>query len=473
MSDSSPELGQLQKQFKNDVAASYFVGKYYFAVNTDKYRTKLGLTSEEAITSEVQKKIQGANLISLMHEYIHYVHEISTVIGNFGLGLDICLKSIFSNYFDIDLSSSLHLGINLKDSTQFEIFCKIYATKEVINGTIAQGEKLLRVKNIRYKQESAYAPNETSFQEIKINVPLITLEAYEDGKFSDKDYAFGKFFIYEGLAYELDRIINKQLKSLPTIEDEFKGTEYTVLRNIANLIIPKVDTYPFLVIASLSLSYVDCGTMFIDMLQQLKKSIDEGYTIESILAKLKNGVSRMLFSKLDDFNDAQDEIVEIFKKRKQLHKAFNVITQQAKNAYLAKCENPSFEVDLIFAGDYAKLIDVIPLCDYMYVFKDKTEFNRDFLGTASFDDESSQALKVLIGYDHYQKNHELYSTIQVEANRTIKCPFYTCCNLQLRLDHANICSSKPWRIFEISSKTDKQYCWYGQAVGEFKGHSEI
>jgi hypothetical protein len=55
----------------------------------------------------------------------------------------------------------------------------------------------------------------------------------------------------------------------------------------------------------------------------------------------------MLFSKLDDFNGAQDEIVEVFKKRKQLHKAFNVIAQQAKNAYLAKCEKPSFEVDLI------------------------------------------------------------------------------------------------------------------------------
>jgi hypothetical protein len=472
MVNKSQLLEVLKKHLKDDVAASYFIGRYYFSVNTRKSRMDFGLVSGTPITYEIQKQMQLSNAVPLLHEYIHYIHEISTVVGNIGLGMDVALKSIFSNYFDKDLKSSLHAGLDIADTEKFDIFCKIFATKEVLNGNVEQGKKLLRVKNYRYKMQPVYALEGTSLTEIKIEVPIVTIETFGVGKFIDKEFTFGKFFIYEGLAYELDRIIDQQWRNLEQIHDDSKGTEYTVLRNVAKFIMPDIDTNTFLVAASLSLSYIDPGRSFIEMICRIKKAKEEGLLVTHVLATIKNEVSAMLLSKLDVFNEAQDEIVEVFKRRNRLHKAFSVITQQAKNAYLAKCEQPSFEVDFIFAGKYEKLMNIVPPCDYMYVFRDVDEFNRDFLGTASFDDDSSQALKVLIGYDHYQKSHELINTLQVEAAQTVKCPFYTCCNLQLRLDHSDICASRPWRIFEISTGIDRQYCWYGQAVGEFKGHNQ-
>ena len=188
---------------------------------------------------------------------------------------------------------------------------------------------------------------------------------------------------------------------------------------------------------------------------------------------MKRETSDILVSKLVDFNEAQDEIVDVFKKRRQLYKAFFTITEEAKRGYLIRSESPIFEVDLIIKGDYLKLLDMIPVCDYMYIFKDVEEYMRDLLGTASFTDEQSQALKVLIAYDHYQKSHWLKSTIEIEKKEKYKCPFFSCCNLEYRKTYEKICAEKPWRIFEISYNSDKQYCWYSQAAGEFKGPNEV
>ena len=136
MGDSISSLERLYLQFKADAAASYFVGKYYFAINTGKDRGEFGIPLKESIKDDVQIKMQAANIIPIFHEYIHYIHEISTVIGNIGLGLDVYLKSIFSNYFYSNLNSAEHKGIDKMDSVRFDIFCKLFATKEVINGTV-------------------------------------------------------------------------------------------------------------------------------------------------------------------------------------------------------------------------------------------------------------------------------------------------------------------------------------------------
>ena len=225
--------------------------------------------------------------------------------------------------------------------------------------------------------------------------------------------------------------------------------------------------------ASLSLAYIDSGSMFISFVERIKNEMEAGINKEDILGKIKGETSEILVSKLTDFNEAQDEIVVVFKKRKQLHKAFSTITDEAKKGYLLRCKSPTFEVDLVLSGDYTKLLDVIPVCDFMYVFKDVKEYMRDLLGTASFTDEQSQALKVLIAYDHYQKSHWLKSTKETEKTEKYKCPFFSCCNLEYRKTHEKICAEKPWRIFEISYNSDKQYCWYGQAVGEFKGPNKL
>ncbi len=466
-------LKKLDEQFKKDSAATYFIGKYYFSVFTNKLRSELGLMPEEETSLTIQKELQIQNLNSLFHEYIHYIHEVSTVVGNIGLSLDIILKSIFSNHFSIYLDNCEFDGFDFSNKELINKFSNIFATKEVINGGGILEGKLVAINSFSLSKQDVYLMDGTDLISIKIGVPILNIHTSINGYHKNIDLPFGKFYIYEGLAYELDRIVNQQINKLTEIKDDLKATEYTVLRSLAKYIYPAIDKECFLVAASLSLAYIDSGSMFISFIERIKTEIEADINKDDILKKIKEETSEILFSKLTDFNEAQDEIVEVFKKRKQLYKAFSTLTDEAKKGYLFRCESPTFEVDLVISGDYTKLLNVIPICDFMYVFKDVEEYMRDLLGTASFTDEQSQALKVLIAYDHYQKSHWLKSTKEIEKTEKYKCPFFSSCSLEYRKTHEKICAEKPWRIFEISYNSDNQYCWYGQAVGEFKGPNEL
>lgn len=466
------QLKRLEELYTKDKAATYFISKYYFSISTNKFRKQFGLMPGDEISLPLQRELQKQNFASLFHEYIHYIHEISTVIGNIGLSLDLILKSIFSSHFSTYLDNCEYNGFDFENKELINKFSKIYATKEVINGGRELEGILLGIDSFSLTQQDIYLLEGPDLISIKIDIPLIKTNLFVKDQYRETSLPFGKFYIYEGLAYELDRIVNQQTSGLPEIKDELKATEYTMLRSLAKYIYPGIDKECFLVAASLSLSYLDSGSIFISFIKRIRTETNDGKSKEEILIKLKSETSKILISKLEDFNEAQDEILEIFHKRKQLHTAFTIITGETKNGYLLRSESPTFEVDLVLRGEYLKLLELLPVCDYMYIFKDEDEYMRDLLGSASFTDEQSQALKVLIAYDHYQKAHWINSTKEIEKTEKNKCPFFSSCNLPFRKIHEGICAEKPWRIFEISFNSDKQYCWYGQAVGEFKGHNE-
>jgi hypothetical protein len=461
---------QLARQMDLAFKASYFIGRYYFSVNTRRKREDYGLLPDQEISIDIQHKLREDNIISLFHEYIHYIHEISTVVGNLYLNLDLVQKSIFSRYFSPDLKSSTHNGINNGNASDRRMNAESYFTKEVLNGSSTTDAKITKVLGVEYQTTPFYLVGGETIEE-EIQVPILNVEKHEQGKFVIEKVNFGKFFIYEGLAYELDRELDKQLRGLSDIRDDNAYSEYTVLRLLANYVYPGVNKYTFLCLASLSLSFMDIGLTFIRLLEKTRAAVESGKKLDDVIHQHKKEISFRLHQKKEDFFASQDEIVGLFNNRMRLHAAFLAIAAASKSGYSIKIQNPTFEVDLILSGQYARLAEIVPVCDYMYTFEDEDEWNRDLFGTASFSIEVGEAFRVLIAFDHYQKKHLLYSTSELEVKEKVKCPLFACCTHPLRKDQTQICAEKPWRMFEISSYQSLPFCWYGQAVGEFKGHS--
>jgi hypothetical protein len=125
-------------------------------------------------------------------------------------------------------------------------------------------------------------------------------------------------------------------------------------------------------------------------------------------------------------------------------------------------------------GQYDRILDHATMCDYLYLFRNpkaKTEdpeFFRDFMATI-LPENISQALKVLIAFDHYFFAHLGMPTQLTESDPKEQhcCPFFTCCRLQERKDHGDICRTKPWRVYEILYP-QKKHCWYSNGVLESK-----
>jgi hypothetical protein len=460
-------IEKLNKQFE---WGTYFLGKYYFTIVTNQKKSEYDLTGEDLnFTGEKQIQLQHYNFAALFHEYIHYLHELSTVIGNANIPLDLSSKSIFSRNFNPDLKSAESFGVT--DRIQRENLVKIIVTQGTINGSGAEvlnGGKFVQPTGIRYDKQEVSFPHNDEFASGKIDIPIVEFNGFNGSLFYGK-LSFGKFFIYEGIAYELDREAERNVKGWDKLDDNQKATEYTVLRQLAAYIFPEAERRTVLSLAVLSLQYIDCGRTFILFLEKVKKQYESGLNQMTSVNLLKEEVREMLLLRRSDFLAAQEEYKNIFKGRAQLIKAFSFLTEKTGFLYDERIKNPTFEVDLVFENRHQDLLDILQSCDFMYIFSDEDEFMRDFLGT-TLEEETSQALKALLSYDHYHKKHQTFlGTSRVEAEGDHKCPFYHCCDLALRKSHSEICQKNPWRIFEISANSDNQFCWYGQGVLEFKG----
>lgn len=457
---------------------TYHLGQYYFKINTNRTKEYFGgYGSDENINEEVQRTLQNENYAAIFHEYIHYIHEMSTVIGNVCLGLEISAKSIFSNNFDKELKSS---EVNdTIDPKQIELLSKIFHTQYIILGDSFdkfENRRLINISNIQSDLIEISVPYDVGLMSFEIEVPKLEFCFSENQIASQDSLLFGKFYIYEGIAYELDREIDKTHRRLEVIDDSLRNTEYTVLRSLSKYIFPDVEKKIYLSLASMALQHLNCGTTFILFLKRVKEDVANGINQSDSLNRIKKEVSNMLLLKQVDFNEAQDEYQKVFLKRTQLYKAFGYITDKTKSLYSKRVLNPTFEIDMVFSGNIDSLVTVTEMCDYMYVFEDVEPFMRDYIGT-TIDLETSKALKTLISYDHYHKLHLISGTKKIEARPENikgerKCPFFHCCNLTLRGENSEICQNKPWRIFEVSAKTNGLYCWYGTGVAEFKSHTE-
>jgi hypothetical protein len=457
---------------------TYHMGQYYFRINTNRTKESLGIQgTDQTISPEIQQFLQNQNYAAIFHEYIHYLHEMSTVIGNVCLGLEISAKSIFSNNFDKELKSC---EVNdTTDPKQIELLSKIFHSQHIIFGDSTDkfyNRRLITISNYQYDLHEISVPHDVDLQTFNINVPKLKFYVTENEIAVEDCLLFGKFYLYEGLAYELDREIDKAHKGLLAIDDSLVNTEYTVLRSLAKFVFPDVKKVTFLRLASIALQHINCGQTFIHLLERVKTEVSLGITQDESIRRIKQEMSRTLLNKQSEFNDAQDEYKRVFLKRTQLYKAFGYITDKTKNLYSQRIENPTFEIDMVFSGNYGLLLNATDMCDFMYIFNDEVPYMRDFLGT-TIDLNISQSLKALLTYDHYHKVHLITGTKKVEAKAEIvegqrKCPFFNCCNLDLRRNNEEVCETKPWRIFEISANSDMRYCWYGTGVGEFKSHTE-
>lgn len=447
---------------------AYFKNQYYFRINTQRYRDELNLKPGDTILEEpIQRQLQNENLPALFHEFLHYLHEVSTVIGNVSMGLSLTMKACFTSWLDKKLTSAESNGM-AKSNIRTDEYVKAWTSMSVIDGTdmLAFKGKLDGVMSFRWETQEAEFSSDQGYKVMPIEVPKVKFIDRFQGLVYHSELAFGKFYLYEGLAYELDRIVDKQHYQRKTIDDLHKMTEYTVLRQLAKHLFKTITKETYLSLAVLSLQYLNCGQMFIFMTNEVKSNATRGISQQESIQTIKARVSAMLAKSRKDFFEAQEEYVIQYAGRRELQRAIRFIADENKRLYDERIQNPTFEIDLIFGGKFHSLLDKLQVCDYMYIFKDDEKRMRDFLGT-SLDEMTSQSLKALIAYDDYYFTHKCLTTEKVEE-QSHECPFFTCCDLKQREDNKEICSKRPWRIFEVSQQSDKKFCWYGTGVGQAK-----
>lgn len=432
----------------------YIVNQFYFKLYTGKSLSQIPSYDFDRYSFSTidQLKLQNENFIALFHEYIHYIHETTTMTGMVSFTYEVYKRALFSNYVDIPNSSDF-LGIG--DAHKDYAFKIDNTTSALIGHTNfhLKDREVIEVTGYVMIDFAAHAPYENSLEEIPMKIPMVTYR-YRDvvnNQIAEDTLLLGKYFLYEGLASELDKVVQEKVSG--TKARDYRASEYNILKLLTYKLCPGLDKHAMLRAASLSLSSFDAAFRFVDLLEQLSQSTD----IEASLKRYSDKLVNSMVLQLAEVQEEMDGIREVFSTRVILHSAMDFLMQKMMDGMRHRISNPTFEVDLAFAGSPEKLVDIIPICDYMYVFDDENEYMRDFLGTNQ-SLEIAYDLKILMCHIHYY-----HSKIQ-KAAKNVRCPMFTCCNVSHRTDFAELCQKTPWKIFDKVHHENLQHCPYSYGV---------
>jgi len=469
----------LIEQLASEDWGTYYLSRYYFSIQTDITRRKAGLTQKKyELTEEAQWALQQANLPAIFHEYFHYIQEISTITGSAVMLNRLTMKSIFTAFLDPDPTKARSLG-HLRMPDKGEPFGQAWKTNEALEGSKHLEFNMRKLESISAVTTEAFFPAAPeNSQKGSITIPKLTYSGMHKGSPARAEIMLGSFYLYECLAYEMDQIMDRRQRGLTAIADPLKFTEYTVGRMVALYIFPSVRQEIAMAAGLLALQHIDCGNAYIQILQRLRVAAGQGISQDEVIAQVKKEVIAVLTKQRASFFAQQDVYAELFKGRHQLQIAYAHMAGNHKTMYDLRISNPCFELDWFLQGEYNRLIEAVPLCDYLFKFKNRKkpgkdpDFNRDFMATY-LPEEITIALKALVAYDHFFLAHRGTMTtelVEAKPKDSHRCPFYTCCHLYDRRKNKELCCTKPWRIYEVQYARDKKYCWYATGVLEAKGH---
>ncbi|KRT17759.1 hypothetical protein ASU31_00225 [Pedobacter ginsenosidimutans] len=447
---------------KSSAFGEYFMDQFFFKIYTNK--VKRGKVADQDI-----RKLQTDNIVSIVHEYMHYLHEVSTYVGTLGLGYSVLLRAILSKYVSKDLTNSdIDLALSLEDAN---FMAGIDDTIDCLIGDMYPDSLVKSINNYTLQWVTIKVPHDSQLVDQQIEIP--ELEVING---CSKQYLkFNKFYLYEGLAYELERVFS--YKVMLAHEDEEDGTEYTILRYLSRHIVPSISIRTMLILASCSLAYVNCGAIYISMLERLEIELKTGKIETQVIDMIRGNVATVYADRHNLLGAALYAIAQSYSNRSSLIIAFTELIKHYLTSGFQRTKNPAFEVDMIFDKPLEDLLNLVPPCDFTYVFNNKNTFMRDFYGTTKFKQiggiELAAHHNIFIAHTHYAS--VVFYTLKEQIDffeageDEVCCPFFTSCDLKMRKENSSICNKTPWKTYDLSYNSDKMYCWYGKGVSLLKG----
>ena len=440
-------------------AGVYLVNKFFIKINTGKHRLEIPSYNfkKNTFSDDDQLKLQMENYPTLYHEYIHYVHEVSTMAGIAQFQYNVLKRSIFSHFVEHDHPSV----VNPITGEMKRKFDSLQKTIDILTGGFnedMEGKIVYQIDDIQFMKFPCYEPADDSSRMVDIPVIIFTYLDRKTNKSKQDSACFGKYFLYEGLAHNLDQITSIQGGLAPTPLLHI-APEYRMLELVALKIFPGIDRRSLLELASMSLGWFNCGERFI-------KALMEAATIPHLpgyMFEIQNELHAHLTAHRNVVRKMLADIKGIFKYRSELHTAAGHLCKVMLNSYDQRIKKPLFEIEVTFNRQQDRLREYVDLCQMVYVFADDHEvFMRDFAGSYLPKRLRSKLLTFMCHVD--------YAQTPIGSINNHCCPLFTFCPHQRRIEKPEQCKKKPWLAFDDQPKYG--WCEYGLGVAYMTGEDK-
>lgn len=203
-STTEKELADILNSIGPNYLGKYLMNKFFIMIKTE--LRKKDIPSYDYIrhdfSVEDQLAIQRKYQEVIHHEIIHYVHEVSTMVGITTFYFQVINRAIFTEFVNIPESSS----VEKISGEKLTMWRGINGTLFTIMGGAASNFEdriVYNIDKIENVDIEAYAPY--GDDKMEMSIPMVHYEYLDKvtgGRLIDQVY-FGHFYIYEGLASNL------------------------------------------------------------------------------------------------------------------------------------------------------------------------------------------------------------------------------------------------------------------------------
>lgn len=411
---------------------------------------------------------RGADEIAFFfHEWIHYLHNVSTVQGLSAFANVVHLWSVFRRTIGPDglskgsASLSDELALNAEQKIRFMTAIRTPRMNGLSPSTQMGAIEFRSVT--KRSQQIAGTEFETSIICCEIQV------RGADGRTAAHVIEAGTHEILESVAFMLEERLTRKLGSiakLPSVDP------YLLVRGIATHVVPGISDIDIILSALAALQNTDPPSVLLEILLGVRASAETGgnpslFLCERLIDVL-TGCEEWVESTLQ-------EVERQFPVDEPMARAVKSTVRTIRQNFAHRRVSPFLEIEIVnrIGGNPATLDEVIKTYGECAVIQQRPGFlddverdlMYDFIVDPNYDDELSFGRRMMHAAFRFIALHcaqaKILPTAELRLGERNKCPFFTSCSYPLRKANPEICAIQPWLA---SERCSEELCWYGRAV---------
>lgn len=415
-----------------------------------------------------EQPLSRRRFATLFHEWVHYLHNVSTIHG---LSAFANLVHLWTEFRPTIGRDGLSLGgTSLSSEAQSRVRQKL-----VLLGGIRKSRRNCDSSNLTEAQLSISSTH-TRWEPIpehEAKTWTIACVAHRNGERDDSTsylLEIGAHEILESVAYMLEGVLAGRLH---TVVEDAPVAPYCLLRLLAAHVAPSLDDREVLLCGLSSLQRTNPAEGLVAILRLANERKGAG---EDVLRFLEEAQAADLVAGKEQTESWLDEVDAVFPLNEPLGRAVKETTQTIRSNLEKRRQSPFFELSLIerIANNHAAMDEILKEFGACGILQERPGFDDDvardfiyeFAASRGSDMELSHGRRIMhftfrFLYLHFLGDGTFRPTSSIPASRRNKCPAYTACMLSPRIDTPEICATQPW----LNTKAENiGSCWYADAV---------
>lgn len=407
-----------------------------------------------------------SNIGLFFHEWVHYLHNVSTLHGlsSFENAISIWSNFRFTCRAGMYSGGSKSLPTNVALDTAQRL--AYWRASRLPSKSVFPDKTLDELCLLSVSTQVERIPD-SEYEVVKLACRVGTVDRPED----ETVVVVGSYEILEGVAWMLEDKLNTALKQ---ISARVPSSPYHIVRNLFRLRYPELSDNDVIACMLCSLQDSDPPAVLAMLFKSISKLSDG---IPSVIEELKSRARQTISSNESFATDIIKNIEQRFPVDEPMARAVKSVIATIKSNLKHRYEDTFFEFSIIESvrQNLQKMDDAIKKHGGCCVIQDRqggaNEITRDLMYDFVTKEERDEGLEFgwrkMHAAFHFMQLHlseqRFIPTGEVPTGAHTSCPFYATCNLPSRIAHASVCQQTPWKWSETENDRDTR-CWYAAAT---------